>query len=162
MTRDIHRRLFVIILVVAGLVVAPAVGIGAVAAQSEEDESADEKAPIYDEEDRNPDTDGWLDDVDDPSISSIITLLSRMGSFVIGAGGSGLGQSAPALLTGILVLGTALGMTTGSGVGSIGGSVLAVTGVFSVVAVGLAPEWGTVIAVFGVGLVLAAVFRRVL
>ena len=155
------KRVTVVLLLVTGLLAMPALGAG-VALAEEDDEEAEDKAPVYGEEEREPDTDGWLDGIEDVSLESVIVLLSRAGTFVIGGGGSALGQSAPAMLTGLLVLGTALGMVTGTGVGSVGGSVLAVSGVFATVSAGLAPEWGTAIVVFGVGLVASAVFRRLL
>lgn len=162
MIRNQLTRVALVVLVVGALLAAPAVGIGAVVAE-EEEESPEDKAPMYEDEEVEPDTDGWLEDMDEPSVSAIVTLMSRLGTFVVGGGaGAAMSQSAPALMTGLLVLGTALGMVVGTGVGSVGGSVLAVTGVFATVAVGLAPAWGTAIAVFGVGLVAAAVFRRLL
>lgn len=159
MTQTHIKRVLLLVLFVGAVVAMPAMGFAA----AQTNETADEKAPVYGEEDPNPDTDGWLEGIDKPSVDSIVTLISRMGTFVIGGGAGGsMAQSAPALLTGIMILGTAMGMTVGSGVGSVGGSVLAIAGVFATIGVGLAPEWGSAIVVFGVGIVVASVFRRLL
>ena len=131
-------------------------GVAGVGAQDNNTTAADE-APLY-ENSTEPNTDSWLAGVD-ADLPGIVTLVGRVGTFVVGGGGSGISGS---LLTGVLVMGLGLGAVTRSGVGEVAGVTLAVAGVFSGVATGIAPQWTSGVLMFGVGLVLASVFRRVL
>jgi len=84
---------------------------------------------------------------------------ATVGTFVVGGGGGAVSGS---LLTGVLVMGLGLGTVARAGVGEVAGVTLAIAGVFSGVATGIAPQWTSGVLMFGVGLVLASVFRRVL
>jgi len=129
-----------------------AVVTGGVAAQNE---TREDVAPYYsDTEEVNADS--WLAGVE-PDLSGIVTLVSRTGTYVIGGGGSGVGS---ALLTGVVVMGIGVGTVARARVGTIAGTTLAVGGVFAASAVGIAPSWMTAVVMFGVGLVLAAVAKR--
>lgn len=119
--------------------------------------TAEDEAPIY-ENSTEPNTDTWMDGVE-PDLPGVVTLIGRVGTFVVGGGGGGVNGS---LLTGVLVMGMGLGTVARSGVGSVAGGTLAVAGVFAGVATGIAPQWTSGVLMFGIGLVLASVFRRVL
>lgn len=131
-------------------------GVGGVVAQ-DNNTTAEDEAPLY-ENSTEPDTDSWLDGVG-ADLPGIVTLVGRVGTFVVGGGGGGISGS---LLTGVLVMGVGLGAVTRAGVGEVAGVTLAVAGVFSGVATGIAPQWTSGVLMFGVGLVLASVFRRVM
>lgn len=119
--------------------------------------TASDEAPLY-ENTTEPNTDSWLDGVN-PDLPGLMTMVGRLGTFVIGGGGGGVNGS---LLTGVLVMGLGLGTVARAGVGDIAGVTLAVAGVFAGVATGIAPQWTSGVLMFGVGLVLASVFRRIL
>jgi len=149
MTRHTLRTILLALLVVSA--------IGMPVAAQDNNTTASEKAPIY-ENSTDPDTDTWLDGVE-PTLPGIVGLLGRVGTFVVGGGGGAVSGS---LLTGVLVMGLGLGTVARAGVGEVAGVTLAVAGVFSGVATGIAPQWTSGVLMFGVGLVLASVFRRVL
>lgn len=145
------------IVLIVGIVGAIGFGIAGVSAQEEENETAQDKAPMY-EDAEDPDTDSWLQGIQ-PDLEGVVMLVSRVGTFVVGGGATGVSGS---LLTGVLVMGLGLGSVSRAGVGSIAGGTLAVAGVFAGVATGIAPVWTSGVVMFGIGLVLASVFRRIL
>ena len=149
MRRDTLTRLAVIGIVL----LATAGAIGGVAA-----EEATNETPPYYEEAEEPDTSSWFEGVDPTSLSGIVTMVSRVGTFVIGGGGTGISGQ---LLTGIAVAGIGLGSVARANVGGVAGVVLGITAVFTGAATGIAPEWISAVVMFSVGLVLASVFRRV-
>lgn len=149
MTRSTHLvALIAVLVLVTG-------AIGGVAAQT--NTTAEDEAPLY-ENASEPDTDTWLDGVG-TDLGGLVTLVGRVGTFVVGGGSTGISSS---LLTGVLVMGIGLGTVARSGVGEIAGATLAVAGVFAGVATGIAPQWTSGVLMFGIGLIMAAVFRRVL
>ena len=143
------------IAVAAILLVSIIGGMGGVAAEYE---TVEEEAPLY-ENSSDPDTDSWFDGVEATSMSGIVTMVSRVGTFVIGGGGSGISGQ---LLTGVAVAGIGIGSVARANVGGVAGVVLGITAVFVGVGTGIAPEWISAILMFAVGLVLASVFRRVI
>lgn len=148
MRRHTLRTILLALLVVSTL---------AVPVVAQDNTTASDEAPIY-ENSTDPDTDTWLDGVE-PTLPGIVALLGRVGTFVVGGGGGAVSGS---LLTGVLVMGLGLGTVARAGVGEVAGVTLAVAGVFSGVATGIAPQWTSGVLMFGVGLVLASVFRRVM
>jgi hypothetical protein len=148
MTRHTLRTALLALLVVSAI---------AVPVAAQDNTTASDEAPLY-ENSTDPDTDTWLDGVE-PTLPGIVALLGRVGTFVVGGGGGAVSGS---LLTGVLVMGLGLGTVARAGVGEVAGVTLAVAGVFSGVATGIAPQWTAGVLMFGVGLVLASVFRRVL
>ena len=150
MTRDRLRTLAV----VAVVLIATAGAIGGVAAQDDTNETP----PYYDGAEE-PDTSSWFDGVDPTSLSGIVTMASRVGTFVIGGGGSGVSGQ---LLTGVAVAGIGVGSVARANVGGVAGVVLGITAVFTGVATGIAPQWISAVVMFSIGLVLASVFRRVI
>jgi len=117
--------------------------------------TVEDVAPYY-QNTSEPDTGGWLLGVD-TDLSGVLTLVGRTGTFVVGGGGTGPGT---ALLSGVTIMGLGLGTVARARVGSVAGASLAVGGVFAGTAVGIAPTWMPAIVMFGVGLVLAAVAKR--
>jgi len=148
MRRQTLRTILLALLVVSTL---------AVPVVAQNNTTASDEAPIY-ENSTDPDTDTWLDGVE-PTLPGIVALLGRVGTFVVGGGGGAVSGS---LLTGVLVMGLGLGTVARAGVGEVAGVTLAVAGVFSGVATGIAPQWTSGVLMFGIGLVLASVFRRVM
>jgi len=126
-------------------------------AQDGVNNTTEEKAPLY-EDAQQPDTDGWFAGVD-MTLPGLVTMISRVSTFVIGGGG-GAGVSGQ-LLSGVVVLGIGVGTVARANVGAVAGSVLGVTAIFAGATVGIAPQWLTAVVMFAIGLVLASVFRRV-
>lgn len=140
---------------IAAVVLIATVGaIGGVAAQ----DSTNETPPYYDDAEE-PDTSSWFDGVDPTSLSGIVTMVSRVGTFVIGGGATGVSGQ---LLTGVAVAGIGVGSVARANVGGVAGVVLGITAVFTGAATGIAPQWISAVVMFAVGLVLASVFRRVI
>lgn len=148
MTR--HRLRMVALLAV---VASTAILAGTAAADNH---TIDEKAPLY-ENTSEVSTDRWMFGID-TSLGGLVTLASRTGTYVIGGGGGGLSG---ALLTGVVTMGLAVGTVARAGVGSVAGATLAVAGTFAAVGAGIAPTWMTAVVMFGVGIVLAGVAKRV-
>lgn len=146
------QRTTVLICIALACVGLLAVGTGGVAAQNN---TTEDVAPYFSDTEEVS-TDSWLAGVE-PDLSGVVTLVSRTGTYVIGGGGSGVGS---ALLTGVVVMGIGVGSVARARVGSIAGATLTVGGVFAGSAVGIAPSWMTAVVMFGVGLVLAAVAKR--
>lgn len=142
----------VVIVCVALVAVSLVAGVGAAQTANK---TVDDVAPFY-ENTTEPDTNRWLLGVE-PNLSGVMMLVGRAGTFVVGGGGTGPGT---ALLSGVTVMGLGLGTVSRARVGSVAGASLAVGGVFAGTAVGIAPTWMPTIVMFGVGLVLAAVAKR--
>jgi len=131
-------------------------GLSSVAIAQDNNTTVEEKAPLY-EDAQEPDTDGWFAGLE-PDLPGILTMVSRVGTYVIGGGGSGVSGQ---LLTGVAVLGIGVGSVARANVGGVAGGVLATIAIFAGAATGIAPQWLTAVVMFAVGLLLASVFRRV-
>lgn len=156
--RTFARALFAVALVSVLATAALAGAPADVAAQSN-DTTINDTAPYYDNHTASVDNGSWLqgnEDGNDPG--ALITMLTRVGTFVIGGDGAGSG----AFLTGMLLFGGTLGLAVDAQVGMVGGGVLSVLALFGVVSVGLAPAWLTPVAMFGVALLLSSSAQRVL
>jgi hypothetical protein len=106
-------------------------------------------------------TEGWMDDVNDTSIGTISGMLGRVGTFVVGNNPSN-PMVGPAL-TGMLVGGIMVGLVGSSRAGVIAGGV---TGVATLAVLsegtGMLPTWVNGVAVILLGVMAAAVGRRLL
>lgn len=142
-------------LAVVGIVLVATLGaVGSVSAQND---SLNETAPYYDDA-QEPDTSGWFDGVDPTTLEGLVAMVGRIGTFVIGGGGTGVSGS---LLTGVAVAGIGVGSVARANVGGVAGAVLGITAVFAAAATGIAPQWISAVIMFAIGLVLASVLRRV-
>lgn len=146
-------------LALCALLIVSVLFVGAVGAQAN-NTSVDERAPYYDEwEGNDVDNESWMDGNEDPTIENSTTIFTRIGTFVVGSNGDG---STGAVLTGMLVLGALLGIGLGAPIGTVAGGTLATAGVFAIASTGLSPEWTVPVAMFGVGLFMASVAKRLL
>jgi len=142
-------------LAVVSLVLIAAFGaIGGVSAQND---TLNETAPYYGDAEE-PDTSGWFEGVDPTTLQGLVAMIGRVGTFVIGGGGTGVSGS---LLTGVAVAGIGVGSVARANVGGIAGAVLGITAVFTGAATGIAPQWISAVVMFAIGLVVASVLRRV-
>lgn len=115
-------------------------------------------APYYEGEQPQVDNESWMEGNENVSGPSLITYLSRAGTFVVGGDGEGSGP----MLTGMLLLGAGIGVAVGAPIGLVGGGVLALTALWGVVGVGLAPQWLLPVFVFGLSIFAASAIRGVL
>jgi hypothetical protein len=109
----------------------------------------------------------WLVGIEDPSLENVTSLLLRTGSYVIGTGDvggpeGGEGQATGAVVLGLTAFAVLLGILGGSGVGSVGGTVLSTAVAAGLVQTGFAPGWMWAVVLFGVGLLLSTVVIRAL
>lgn len=143
---------------VAAPLLATAAMSGSVAAQDGNETNVSDKAPYYENETTDVGNESWTDGRENATADNIMHYATRLGSFVVGGDGSSSGP----LLMGMIVLGGILGVTIGSGVGIVGGGVIAVAALFAVVAIDIAPAWFYAVGLFGIGILLAASIKRVL
>jgi hypothetical protein len=122
----------------------------------------DTVAPYYDNVSDDVDNESWLRGIETPSIENATTLLTRLGSFVVGTKtGSAADEAAGALMVGLIVVGVTLGLVGPSQVGFVAGSVAGSVTIAALVIGGLAPEWLWAVVLFLIGTVAATVFYRV-
>jgi hypothetical protein len=146
MTRKSLIHVLVFALLVSTLFVAPAAG------QTYYNNSTNDGL----QEDR----DSWLSGVD-LTLSGLVLLLSRIGTWIIGSGvQTSSGASAGALGTGVLLGGLMLGMGASARVGMVAGGTLGMASIFAIVSIDAAPAWTYAVALFALGLLVAAVLRR--
>ncbi|MDB2226192.1 hypothetical protein PM023_16215 [Halorubrum ezzemoulense] len=131
--------------------------LGASGGVSAQNATLNETAPYYDGADE-PDTSGWFEGVDPTTLSGLVAMIGRVGTFIIGGGASGVSGS---LLTGVAVAGIGVGSVARANVGGVAGAVLGITAVFTGAATGIAPQWISAVLMFAIGLVVASVLRRV-
>jgi hypothetical protein len=130
---------------------------GAAGGVSAQNDTLNETAPYYDGAEE-PATSGWFDGIDPTTLSGIVAMIGRVGTFVIGGGATGVSGS---LLTGVAVAGIGVGSVARANVGGVAGAVLGITAVFTGAATGIAPQWISAVLMFAIGLVVASVLRRV-
>jgi len=147
------NRSILTLAVAVAVVVAATGAIGGVAAQSTNE------TPDYYGNASEPNTDSWFESVDPTTLEGIVTMVSRIGTYVIGGGGTGISGQ---LLTGVTVAGIGIGSVARANIGGVAGIVLGISALFAGAATGIAPGWVSAVVMFGVGLVLASVFRRVI
>jgi len=151
-----HRQLSLVVLALLTVSVASAAVVGPAAAINTGNTTASDVAPYFNQSSGHADTGPWLQGVDN-GLGGILTLTSRLSTFVVGGGGSGTGA---ALLSGVVVMGLGLGAVANVRVGAISGGTLSVAGVFAASSTGIAPTWLAPVVMFGIGLVLSAVAKR--
>ena len=130
---------------------------GAVSGVSAQNGTLNETAPYYDSA-KEPDTSGWFAGIDPTTLTGLVAMIGRVGTYVIGGGGTSISGS---LLTGVAVAGIGLGSVARANVGGVAGAVLGITAVFTGAATGIAPQWISAVLMFAIGLVVASVLRRV-
>lgn len=115
--------------------------------------------PIYNNTTPTVDNSSWIQGNENVTIDSFGTMLTRIGTFVIGDTESGDGP----LFTGLLVAGLIIGITGTSRVGMVAGGMLGVLTAAALTAeqgIGIGPPWlyGTIVMVLG--LITAVVYIR--
>lgn len=162
--RRVSPRAAAYVVVALALLAMPLVGVAGASAPAatvqanETNTTIEDVAPYYANHSGEVENESWMagaTDGNDPS--AIVTMLSRVMTFVIGSDSG----SSGALLMGMLLFGSLLGFVIDVSVGLIGGGVLAMLSLFGVVAIGLAPAWLVPVALFGIGMILATTFRGV-
>jgi len=120
------------------------------------------KAPYYQGEDTDVGIDGWLSGLVDATLDDVLTLLGRIGNFLIGSGFTAQGGvgSAGVLLTGALVGGVIFGSGARASVGPVGGLVFATLAAFGFVAVGIGPSWLYATVLFAIGVIATGAVIR--
>jgi hypothetical protein len=120
--------------------------------------------PPYYENASNSTPSGWLKDRQDPTLVNVSAMVTRLGTFVVGTGGTTQGGGGPAgvVVFGLTLIGVVLGVVRGSSVGSVGGPILLIAAAAVIVSVGLAPMWLYAVILLGVGIVAAAAILRAL
>jgi hypothetical protein len=122
----------------------------------------DEVAPYYADNTTQLDNESWFEGNENATLDSFVTMLTRLGTFVIGDTPAQNGGPGGAIVVG-LVLAAAMGSTmVKNGPGPVGGVVLGLVGLAGVTAVGLAPVWLLPVVLFVLGLILTSVVVRVL
>lgn len=108
--------------------------------------------------------DAWVDGHEDGSLDSIIGMVTRLPSFIIGPGPAApgsIGPSGPVLFAFVLA-GTMIGATLGTGMGMVATGVLTVVAAAGITQLGLVPQWGYAVVVFIVGLLAYQALQRVI
>jgi hypothetical protein len=140
------------------LVLAVATFAGPAVAQ----ETPNDNATYYDGESTETGEGTWLSGLTDATLDDVLTLAMRLGTYVIGGGVTAQGGvgSAGALLTGLLVSGVMAGVGIRSGAGTSGGLIVGIASAFLFVTVGVGATWAYPVVLFVVGLIVAAIFLR--
>jgi hypothetical protein len=103
----------------------------------------------------NVNNESWFAGIGDADLDSLGQLATRAVNYFIGTGSmdaSGTGFQG-ILITGLVMGISMIGAIAGVGVGSVGGSVIAVVIGFGMTEIGLAPAWFRVILLFGIGII---------
>lgn len=106
----------------------------------------------------------WFAGVGDADLTSLGHLLTRATSYFVGTGdldASGTGFQG-ILLTGLLMAAGMIGAVASVGVGTVGGSVIAVVIGFGMTELGLAPAWFRVLLLFGIGIIAYVALTNIL
>jgi hypothetical protein len=121
----------------------------------------DDVAPYFATEQPTVDNESFYEGRENASLDTVLNFLSRAGPIVIGSGPAqgGVGD-AGIIVTGLLVGGILLGSVLGSGVGPVGGLVLAVTGIGGLATAAVLPAWFWPLLLFGLGITLSIVVVR--
>lgn len=144
---------------VAAVLMLPIGASGSLAQDNETNVS--DVAPYYENSTATPDVENWTDGHRNPSLSNLLHWLSRLPNFVVGTGGAAQGGgSASTLMFSMVLLGGIVSVGTRSGVGVVGGSVLATAGIAGFATTAFLPAWSYVVLLFIVGGLLAAVAVR--
>jgi hypothetical protein len=163
---DVVEVLIRMSLILGVVVTVGAVGWGAhtAAAQSTNNSTnVSDAAPYYESADPDQveaDQNEWLAGIEEPTLTGMADLLTRIGTVWVGVGSGQGGGPAGVMLTGLVVLGTVLSTAAATRVGPVAGGALAVTTVLTLGGLGLIPGWVTAVALFILGAVAVGVMRR--
>jgi hypothetical protein len=156
------RAMLLVAILLVGVFGAVVSLTGVVGAQSNTaTESIDEKAPYYSENTSQVNNESWLAGHENASLDAFVTMLTRVGTFVVGEPPESNGPGG-AIVVGLIVAGTIGSTFVRQGPGPVGGAVLGLVGLAGVTAVGLAPVWLMTVSLFVLGLILTSVIIRVL
>jgi len=122
-----------------------------------------DKAPYYANETSDVANESWMQGRENATLDNILAYAGRIDSFIVGSGVQAQGDAgyAAPLLVGVLLVGGIIGTGVGTGIGLVGGGVIMVATVFAFVQVGIAPAWLYPLVLFGVGLILSTILKRV-
>jgi len=120
--------------------------------------------PYYESNASSVDLSAWLSGLVDASFGDALSMLVRIGPYVIGGGVSAQGGvgSAGVLLTGALLGAVVMGTGIRARVGPVGGIVFAVATTFAFFSIGVGPGWLYAVVLFGVGLIASVALIRAL
>jgi len=120
-------------------------------------------APYYNNSTATPAPEPWFAGTEGNTLAGIGRMATRTLSFIIGPGQQipGGGGNAGPIIAGIVVAGAFLGGIAGTRLGAPAGAVVAITTVFGLISVGLAPVWLKVVLITLVGLAVTAAILRV-
>jgi len=120
--------------------------------------------PPYYGNQTTPTDGGWMSGASDATLPNIIDLLLRVGTVIVGPGGSVAGGGGPTgpMLFGFLLVGGAFSAVIGTGMGSVAAGVVFVVVLSGVVTLGFAPSWLFAVLLFGLGVLLYRAFQGVI
>lgn len=121
-----------------------------------------DKAPYYEDSSSQVDSDSWLAGNENATLESVLDMATRATNFVVGSGVDAQGGvgSAGVMLTGLIVFGIFAGTMVGTGVGPVGGTVIALVTGLGLMSVGLTPTWMVAIGLMGLGIAFTAMILR--
>jgi len=120
--------------------------------------------PPYYNNSTTPAPDGaWMAGSSEASLPNIIDLILRVGTVIVGPGGTVAGGGGPTgpMLFGFLLIGGAFSAVIGTGMGSVAAGVVFVVVLSGVVTLGFAPSWLFAVLLFGLGVLLYRAFQSV-
>lgn len=120
-------------------------------------------APYYNNSTATPAPEPWFAGTDGNTLAGLGRMATRTLSFIVGPGQQipGGGGNAGPIIGGIVVAGAFLGGIAGTRLGAPAGAVVAITTVFGLISVGLAPVWLKIVMIALVGLAVTAAILRV-
>ena len=120
--------------------------------------------PPYYGNESTPAPNGWMDGASEATLPTIIDMILRVGTVIIGPGGTVAGGGGPTgpILFGFLLLGGAFSAVIGTGMGSVAAGVLFVVVVGAIVSLGFVPSWLFAVFLFGLGVLLYRAFQSVM
>lgn len=102
--------------------------------------------------------DEWMDGNEEATFDSVLTFVTRIGTFVVGSGGSA--SAVGSLITSVVVGGIVMGILGGTAVGIVGGVTVTTMTLGALAAAGMVPIWLWAMVVFGIGVTLTTIFIR--
>jgi len=153
-----RKRAILAVMLLAGMIVAPALAAAPAAAQN--NTSVGEKAPYYEDETTHTNNESWMEGHENATVANTTHFATRFVTFIIGNEPGATDSTSSSLITGMVLMGALVGVAAGTGVGLVGGGVLAMVTLSGVIAVDLSPEWFFPVALFLIGVLLAAVVKR--
>lgn len=158
--RPLHVLVAMLLLVSVITLPFAAGSVSATTALQDNDSNQTEPAGYYNNTSTDVNNETWMAGQEDATFENITTFAARLGTFVVGSDADRNAPTGP-LIVGLTLLGAVIGMTIGTGIGIIGGAVLAIIALFGASAIGLFPFWLYGVGLFAIGLMLSASFKRV-